>query len=425
LLKIPTDSLPDEARLEISTKNIFGTYHRNDGLVNHDIGAEASVEIPIKNAEPEGDFDKVDIEDAEVIEESDGDYVLEPEITLYDDFLQGNPANCEEAVYDIKIEYEEEDDYWREITTLETNIEFDGYEVYYNDDNRVEIPADGGQGDVNVRVTLTAHDEYGGWEESVEESFEWEYKPELTIDIEGEGSTEPEEGWYFDRWTGTDETGEEITITMDDDKEITVYFKEYVVLTIDVDGEGKVEINPEREEYEEGTEVTLTAVPDEGWYFDEWTGDVTGVNETEKMITITIDDDKEITVYFKEYVALTIDVEGEGKVEINPEWEEYKGGTEVTLEAIPEDDWDFKEWTGDHEGTEAEITVTLDEDKTITALFEEDEEVTTGGWPLAGLVLAVIALIVLLWRGILRDGKISDEPSDEDSEGKEGAEDEW
>ncbi len=68
--------------------------------------------------------------------------------------------------------------------------------------------------------------------------------------------------------------------------------------------------------------------------------------------------------------SLTVDVEGFGTVEIDPEEVEYVEGDEVTLTAIPEEDWYFVEWTGDYEGTEEEITIIMDSDKQVTAHFE-------------------------------------------------------
>ncbi len=241
-------------------------------------------------------------------------------------------------------------------------------------------------------------------DEEINEGYpflEWEEeddipeKYELTVYIEGEGSTDPaegtheyeegekvtveavpDEGWEFVEWEGDYEgTDEEITITMDDDKEVTAVFEEIPTyeLDVEIEGEGKVEIDPEEAEYVEGTDVTLTADADEHWYFAEWTGDYEGEDEE---ITITMDDDKEITAVFEEIpiYELTVEIEGEGEVEIEPEQDEYEEGTEVELEAIPDEGWEFVEWTGDYEETDEEITITMDEDKEITAHFEEEVE---------------------------------------------------
>lgn len=52
----------------------------------------------------------------------------------------------------------------------------------------------------------------------------------------------------------------------------------FYTVDIEVSGEGSVVIEPEQEEYEGGTEITITAVPGEGWQFSGWSGDVTGTN---------------------------------------------------------------------------------------------------------------------------------------------------
>ncbi len=229
---------------------------------------------------------------------------------------------------------------------------------------------------------------------------------ELTVNIEGEGEVEvdpeqeeyeegteveltavPEEGWYFYEWTGDvpeDEEGEQITITMDQNKEITAVFEEVVEhyeLTVNTDGEGEVEVDPEQEEYEEGTEVNLTAIPEEGWSFAGWTGDVPDEEEYNEEITLTMDEDKQVMAHFETIPTplypLTLEIEGEGSVGVDgeevetPYMEDHEEGTEVTLKSAADDDWEFVEWTGDYESEESEITLTMDQDYEITAVFEE------------------------------------------------------
>lgn len=78
--------IPNEMSISLSAKNVIGYW---EGRQNWDQkeGAEATVDITIKNAEPEGNSDQADIEeDAEVVEEDDGDYVLKPEITIRENF---------------------------------------------------------------------------------------------------------------------------------------------------------------------------------------------------------------------------------------------------------------------------------------------------------------------------------------------------
>jgi formylglycine-generating enzyme required for sulfatase activity len=71
---------------------------------------------------------------------------------------------------------------------------------------------------------------------------------------------------------------------------------ETFTLTIDATN-GTVSKNPDKTEYEQGETVTLTAVPDTGWSFIVWGGDLTG---SDNPTSITIDGDKTITANFIE-----------------------------------------------------------------------------------------------------------------------------
>ena len=201
---------------------------------------------------------------------------------------------------------------------------------------------------------------------------EWPYNERYEEGTEIDLEAIPDEGYEFVEWTGDYEgTDEEITLTMDDDQEVTAHFaiKTYD-LSVDEDGQGEVEIDPDEDEYDHSTYVNLEAIPEEGWEFVEWTGDYGGEDE---VITITMDEDKEVTAVFEEIPAyeLTVEIEGAGEVEVDPEEDEYEEGTDVTLTADADEHWYFAEWTGDYEGEDEEITITMDEDKDITAVFEE------------------------------------------------------
>ncbi len=201
-----------------------------------------------------------------------------------------------------------------------------------------------------------------------------------------------------------EEFGEiEVKLRADEDwalKEKIVKVLEGFDLSVDIEGKGEVEYE-EKEQYVEGTEVNLTAVPEEGWNFVEWTGDYEG---TEEEITVTMDEDKNITAHFVEeveYYELNIDVEGEGEVEIDPDQDEYENGTEVNLILSVGEGWKFVNWSGDYEGEEEEITITMDENKTITAVFEEEEkeeEDDIFGFTLAILALAIFVSAVIYYR---------------------------
>ncbi len=213
----------------------------------------------------------------------------------------------------------------------------------------------------------------------------------ITAELENVAEEERDISLYIDdevARTWTLEAGEKVSVDMTHEfeeagtyrvelgnksTEVTVTEPALFELSIDIDGEGDVEIEPEQEKYEDGTEVKLTAVAEKGWKFVEWTGDHGG---PEEEITVTMDDNKSLTAHFEEeveYYNLTVEVEGEGKVEFTPDREEYEEGTEVTLTALPAEGWEFIEWTGT-EKTGEEITVTMDENKSLTAHFEEEVE---------------------------------------------------
>jgi len=156
---------------------------------------------------------------------------------------------------------------------------------------------------------------------------------------------------------------------------------DYYTLTVtQLEEEGMVEIDgeeitewPYEEVYEEGTEIELIAINCDKYEFNEWTGDV---SEDKEEIKIIIEGEKEVNPVFEERVEeydLTIDIEGEGSTEPSVDSYTFEEGDEVIITATPDEDWEFKEWTGDFNGSEGEITITMDDNISITAVFEELE----------------------------------------------------
>ncbi len=138
----------------------------------------------------------------------------------------------------------------------------------------------------------------------------------------------------------------------------------------------------------EGTEVTIEAVPEEGWGLDEWTVDDETYEEEE--ITVEMDENKTAQATFLEEFELTVDEPvgdgGEGEVYVDsdlveeyPYTEVFVDGEEVALEAESTDRWVFDEWEGEVEEPEkAETTIIMDDDQEVTAFFEESEYVDFG-----------------------------------------------
>lgn len=66
-------------------------------------------------------------------------------------------------------------------------------------------------------------------------------------------------------------------------------------LTIRIEGKGTVYVSPDLPVYAPGTSVSLTALPEDRWRFDRWSGDLTG---TERRPTFVITSDMKITAHF-------------------------------------------------------------------------------------------------------------------------------
>ena len=137
-----------------------------------------------------------------------------------------------------------------------------------------------------------------------------------------------------------------------------------------VEGEGTAEFS--EGSFTAGTELTLTAISAEGWRFDHWEGDATG---TEATTAVTMDSDKDVMAVFIQQFTLTVSADGEGSVEIEnadggaPFEGLFDTGSEVVLTPTPADGWWFQQWEGDATGTDPSITVTMDDNKGITAVF--------------------------------------------------------
>jgi len=180
----------------------------------------------------------------------------------------------------------------------------------------------------------------------------------------------PAGGWGFVGWEGDLEGNENPeTITIDGEKTVTAVFEiQSFSITVQIEGEGSVTLNPDKEEYEPGEEIEATAEAEEGWIFSHWEGDLEGNENPE---TITIDGEKTVTAVFEiQSFSITAQIEGEGSVTLNPDKEEYEPGEEIEATAEAEEGWIFSHWEGDITGNENPINITVDDNKNITAIFE-------------------------------------------------------
>ena len=110
----------------------------------------------------------------------------------------------------------------------------------------------------------------------------------------------PDAGHIFDAWSG-DLTGNDNpdTITMNGNKNVTATFIEIpqYTITVNISGSGTVDLSPPGGTYDQGTAVTIAAVPDGGYQFSQWSGDLSGSTNPE---AITMNSDQNITATFSE-----------------------------------------------------------------------------------------------------------------------------
>ena len=141
---------------------------------------------------------------------------------------------------------------------------------------------------------------------------------------------------------------------------------------------GSVSAYPNAEEYPENDEVTLTATENFGYDFVSWTDADGNVLSTEPKFKHTVKADAVLTANFQKVNTYALDVTVEGgandyMVTLAPAptvvdgKNMYEEGTKVTLTAASNEILTFTNWSNGE--TTAEMAVTMNEDKTLTASY--------------------------------------------------------
>ncbi|MBU0640324.1 MAG: hypothetical protein KKB50_15775, partial [Planctomycetes bacterium] len=100
-------------------------------------------------------------------------------------------------------------------------------------------------------------------------------------------------------------------------------------------------------------------------------------------------------VFVQDQYTLTVNVTGSGSVTKTPDQATYTYGQNVDLEAFPDAGWTFDRWEGDLTGSTNPDTLTMDGNKTVTAVFVEDiveYTLTIGSTPRTGVSIQVSPL---------------------------------
>ena len=167
---------------------------------------------------------------------------------------------------------------------------------------------------------------------------------------------------------GSDTKELSITITKAAPTEHTV--------TVTTEGGGTASASPAKAAA--GTEITLTAMPNEGYHFKEW--QVISGNVTIKDNKFTMpDSDVEVKAIFEKDAPpapteFTITVKTDGNGTASASHAKAVAGTEITLTATPNEGYRFKEWQVIRGGVAIKDDKFLmpNDNVEVKAIFEED-----------------------------------------------------
>jgi uncharacterized repeat protein (TIGR02543 family) len=141
--------------------------------------------------------------------------------------------------------------------------------------------------------------------------------------------------------------------------------------TANPSGGGTITKNPDQPKYNHGTQVLLTAVPNTGYTFTNWTEGAT-ILSTSAAYQISMTGNRTLVANFKlnSYgLTLLINPSAGGSVTKNPNQASYDSGTSVVLTATANVGYTFTSWAGDASGSTNPLTVVMNANKNITANF--------------------------------------------------------
>ena len=174
-------------------------------------------------------------------------------------------------------------------------------------------------------------------------------------------SAVPADGHRFGHWS-TGSTDNPYTLTVTSDTTITAFFEELETysLTLLADNPAMGNVTGGGV-YDDGSSVTITAYPADGYRFDHWS-----TGSTDNPYTLTVTSDTTITAFFVETHTVNVLVDNPATGSVTGGGV-YDDGSSVTITAYPADGYRFDHWsTG---STDNPYTLTVTSDTTIIAYF--------------------------------------------------------
>ncbi len=183
-----------------------------------------------------------------------------------------------------------------------------------------------------------------------------------------------EEGHRFTGWSG-DLAGAEnpAALVMDADKIVGAAFTpQFSVIRLAGSG-GSITLDPPGGLYDQGTAVTLTAVPGPGHRFTGWFAALTGL---ENPATLVVDANKIVAAGFVQQFGVSVASGSGGSVTLDPPGGLYDDGSSVTLTAVPDARHRFGGWSGVLSGAGNPATFVIEADEIIAASFVAQSSVS-------------------------------------------------
>lgn len=155
------------------------------------------------------------------------------------------------------------------------------------------------------------------------------------------------------------------------------FIKKKYPLTLNIDGEGRVLeeiVNAKRTtDYNSGSTVKLTAIPDGGWEFITWSG---AIDSEELEVELLVNEAKEVVAVFKEReVQYSITIDGNGTYDIT----KIEGGL-IKITPKPAEGWKFHKWNTTNDMIILinpfelnQYTLTFNEKSLLENSFDENE----------------------------------------------------
>ena len=225
--------------------------------------------------------------------------------------------------------------------------------------------------------------------------------------IKGKGvlrlEAKPDEGYYFSSWSGADFAEQNVTLDTaeaENSYTLSAVFEKYSYkITVTTLGKGYVEKSADYVDY--GGSVTLTAIPDYGYFFDRWRYQYELRHENPLTISNIQGDVTEEAWFLPNQVEVALIIQSPdgnvgGMIEVTdysiPQFEDkWQYGGELTIVATPAEGYRFIRWS-DGVSTSVRNFLVPASDTSLTAYFRRYEydvdieaenhgkiELTTGG----------------------------------------------